>query len=379
MTAASDDFLEGRGIPVPLTDVETALEKLWGPAAEKAGGPELDHPSVTRIALANIVLVDLGPITTRLDATIEAIAAHYPSRILVLRIAKRRDRRVQAHVAAQCHLPTPGRPQVCSEQIILHAAADALDMLPGAVRSLLAADLKTVLWWSDDLGNAPELLGQLAEGVDRIILDRPDPCDDPAALIEAIDLDGFPISHDIAWFGLTPWRSLIARLFDPPAIGSFTAIDRITITADAESAAQPPRAAIWLSAWFAGQLGWTPDQLNSGPGFIDAQFNGPQGPIQVRLESNEAKVGPFARIKSLSIGFRTDSAGSMTRSVLLQRSGEQHCEVHVGNDEAHSLPRLVLAPEYDAASRLAAALDTDRHDRPYIRAVPIARWLLRLS
>src|SRR2546421_735966 len=36
---STDAFLSGEGFPVDLHDVETELTRLWGPAAERAGGP----------------------------------------------------------------------------------------------------------------------------------------------------------------------------------------------------------------------------------------------------------------------------------------------------------------------------------------------------
>ena len=53
----SDDFLSGQGVPVDLHDVETELTRLWGPAAERAGGPVPEQPNVTRIVLANLVVI----------------------------------------------------------------------------------------------------------------------------------------------------------------------------------------------------------------------------------------------------------------------------------------------------------------------------------
>jgi hypothetical protein len=40
------------------------------------------------------------------------------------------------------------------------------------------------------------------------------------------------------------------------------------------------------------------------------------------------------------------------------------------------LPRLVEAPELDAARRVAAALESSRNDPPFQNALPIALWLL---
>ena len=59
-------------------------------------------------------------------------------------------RNVAAEVSALCHLPAPGLPQVCSERIVLRAGPQAGDLLPGAIRPLLEADLPFVLWWTDD-------------------------------------------------------------------------------------------------------------------------------------------------------------------------------------------------------------------------------------
>ena len=58
--ASSLSFLDGQGIPVELPRIESELAKLWGPAAEQIGGPELENPHVTRIVLANLVVECLG-------------------------------------------------------------------------------------------------------------------------------------------------------------------------------------------------------------------------------------------------------------------------------------------------------------------------------
>ena len=67
--STSDSFLDGQGIPVNLPNIETELAKLWGPAAEQIGGPDLENPNVTRIVLANLVVAcldgdceSLGPV-----------------------------------------------------------------------------------------------------------------------------------------------------------------------------------------------------------------------------------------------------------------------------------------------------------------------------
>ena len=76
--ATSEAFLSGQGIPVEPGQVEAELTRLWGPAAERAGGPELESPNVTRIVLANLV-VEAGPNCPEcLEATLNTVAERHP-------------------------------------------------------------------------------------------------------------------------------------------------------------------------------------------------------------------------------------------------------------------------------------------------------------
>src|SRR3954453_13997117 len=115
--ATSDAFLSGQGIPVDLSKIDTALADLWGPAAEREGGPDLEHPAVTRVSLANLVVADLGGRPLFSEDGLDTVGARYPCRALVLRRADALGRKVTAEVSALCHLPAPGLPQVCSERI----------------------------------------------------------------------------------------------------------------------------------------------------------------------------------------------------------------------------------------------------------------------
>src|SRR5262245_27788076 len=119
--ATSDAFLQGRGIPVSMRDIESALSELWGPAAERVEGPDLDHPAVTRVVLANLVVVGPSGDGSRIASVLDAVVASYPCRSIVLRATDDPGRTVDAEVSASCHLPAPGLPQVCSEWIALQA------------------------------------------------------------------------------------------------------------------------------------------------------------------------------------------------------------------------------------------------------------------
>ena len=73
--AMTDTFLEGQGIPVNLHEIETEMVKLWGPAAEQVGGPEVENPHVTRVALANLVVACLDGDGEWLGRVMETVIA----------------------------------------------------------------------------------------------------------------------------------------------------------------------------------------------------------------------------------------------------------------------------------------------------------------
>src|SRR5262249_31521396 len=157
------------------------------------------------------------------------------------------------------HLPSPGLPQVCSERITLKAGSNAIDLLPGAVRSLLEANLPHLLWWTGDPREHQPLFRNLASACSRLVLDLPDPGADVGALRLGLDPALGTSSRDSVWFGLARWRELVAQFFDAPTDrGKLNRISSVTVEAHSRDPARIPRASIWLVSWLAGQLGWKP-------------------------------------------------------------------------------------------------------------------------
>ncbi len=210
----SESFLSGRGIIVEPRSIESKLDELWGSAAEEIGGPEIDHPSVTRVVLANLVAAGAVDDGVWIDDVLDTVVARYPCRTIVLKHSEDLERKINAEVSALCHLPAPGRPQVCSERIVLWAGPRSRDLLPGAVRPLLEPDLPFVLWWNGDPRDNERLFKSLASECSRLILSLPDPLEDPTALEVGLDPTLYPYGHDLSWFGATLWRGLIAQFFD---------------------------------------------------------------------------------------------------------------------------------------------------------------------
>src|SRR5271166_5295251 len=379
----SDAFLQGQGIPVDLREIESTLEQLWGPAAEIAGGPEPEHPNVTRIVLADLVVERLCPEAEKLRPVVEEVVTRYPCRAIVVRCSDETERRITAEVSAVCHLSDPGLPQVCSERIVLHAGPNAVDLVAGAVRPLLEADLPLVLWWTTDPLAHEALFRDLGDECSRLLLDLPDPGTSAKSLALGLDPAICACSRDTAWYGLARWRELVAGFFDPPCHHETLArIDSLRIEALSPDPAKPPRLAVWLAAWMAGQLDWKrqgePVNEATGDGStFSAAFSGPRGTLAVVIVTRRLPSGmpPFPCLSGVTI---TAVGTEGTESFCLSRPAPDSPDVRIAAKapDRCRLPGMVRASEPDLPDRIAAALEASRLDPPFDTARPIALWLL---
>jgi glucose-6-phosphate dehydrogenase assembly protein OpcA len=380
-TNTTDAFLSGEGVPVDLHDIETELIRLWGPAAERAGGPVPEQPNVTRIVLANLVVIGQSTDLARFRETLDTVTTRFPCRTIVVCRSNEPGRAIAAEVSALCHLPAPGLPQACSERIVLRTGADAAPLVPGAIRPLLESDLPFVLWWTEDPRIDEALYRALGDECSRLILDLPDPGADPTAIRFGLDLTISPYSRDTAWFGLTRWRELIAQFFDAPDhLETLSRIDSVRIVAETPEAVvtAPRRIALWLAAWLAGQLFWRPQgQPERSGGSVRATFKGPDGPVAVTIETLSDPGLATGQFREITLTTRAD-AGAGGSTFKLERVSSRSAEVRIEIDAPDycTLPRTVLAPIIDPARRVAAALESARNDPPFQNALPHFLWLL---
>jgi glucose-6-phosphate dehydrogenase assembly protein OpcA len=381
--ATTDSFLDGQGIPVALPGIEAELAKLWGPAAEQVGGPEIENPHVTRIVLANLVVICLDGDCGSLAPVLETVIARFPCRAIVVRGSQDSERRLTADVSALCHLPAPGLPQVCSERILLRTGPNAIDLIPGAVRPLLESDLPMILWWTSDPRKHEHLFRDIADECSRLVLDLPDPGAPADALRLGLDPKLCPCSRDSAWFGLARWRELVAQFFDPTcSLPSLTRISTVTIEALSPDSLHPPRIAIWMAAWLAGQLGWKAHglpmiQTSGSASTMHARFSGPPGEVAVEIQTRPIPAGvpDSPRVVSLTLATQGDD-GAEHFKLTRPATDSSSVRVEIESRDACALPRVVDAPELDRSRRIAAALESSRIDQPFQNAWPIALWLM---
>jgi glucose-6-phosphate dehydrogenase assembly protein OpcA len=374
---SSSAFLDGIGVSVELPEIEAKLAELWGPAAAREGGPDVEKPALTRVVLANVA-VAVGPGDSAvIHEILPIVEAHFPCRAIVLERTERPERRVFAEVSAVCHLPVPGMPQVCSERIILSAGPNARDLLPGAVRPLLEADLPFVLWWVDDPRVTVDLLDGLARESSRILVQLPDPATDPEALRIALDPARCPHSRDLAWFGATRWRELVAQFFDTAdAAAALSRIEAVTIDAESPSGERAPRVAAWLAAWLTGQLGWSRvERRELGEGRLEATFTGPHGPVSLAIQTRVCQSCDLARITGISLT-TGGTAGQGTYRVARVSEDTDDARIETKLPGHPCVPRLVKVDDFDLPRRVAAGLESARDDPPFCQAMPHMLWLL---
>ena len=240
--------------------LESEIRSMWRTAS--AEGPARGQ-AVYRAALANLVVPLDAPGSKQLSSVLVEVTRRYPSRLVLIETGSGAPAGpLQARVTALCHLRAGGSGAVCSEQIVLQPGPGAEPLVPSAVRSILVGELPVVLLdahpgapgpWRDELWRAADLsLGDSALG------------DDPEAALllwDRIARDDTSCIHDLAWARLTPWREILAELFDEPGLAaSLDTLAEMEIHFGAGPSGEGPSApALLLAGWLAARLGMTPE------------------------------------------------------------------------------------------------------------------------
>ena len=175
-------------------------------------------------------------------------------------------------------------------------------------------------------------------------------------------------------------RELVVQFFDCSGhLDSLKRIVSVRVEVLSPDPSRPPRLAIWLAAWLAGQLGWNPEgsPQNVGTSQTESEFkslfeveNRVVG-VEISTRSHPAP----ARLMGVTI---TADGGHGVETFRLARPTPESQSVRVEAEAADScyLPAVVEAAELEPGARIAAALESSRSDPPFQKARPIALWLL---
>lgn len=115
--------------------------------------------------------------------------------------------------------------------------------LNNAVASLRLSSLPALAWWREP---STDGLSELAELVDRVVLD----VEDPRPLWHLVpQLAGRTAVSDLRWARLTRWRHLFAQFFDLPDV-----LERARDFSNLEITAGDPHIARLLAGWITSRL-----------------------------------------------------------------------------------------------------------------------------
>jgi glucose-6-phosphate dehydrogenase assembly protein OpcA len=220
--------------------------------------------AATGMVLSLLILTDEE---YQADATAAAVAAarQHPMRIVtIIPRPGRHESRLDAEIAV-------GGDDGPGEVAVLRLRGELADHANSVAIPLLLTDTPVVAYWPEGGPDVPEddPIGRHAQ---RRITDASTAEDVDREL--AVRKAGYrPGDTDLSWTRLTPWRAVLAAVFDQPTPGVVSA------TVSAEEA-NP--SAILLATWLRRCLRIPVEQLTSdGPGITEVRLVTPEGDIRV--------------------------------------------------------------------------------------------------
>lgn len=342
-------------------DVDQALTSLWevaGHEPDSQAGPE----AKTRVCMANLVLVARAGDWNDLSIVLADLAREYPTRTLVLLLddpsmAGRGPGQVIANVSSVCHIPQPGRPQVCCEQVVLRTASADGAGLDRVILPLIASDVPLLAWWTVDPAACGDLLTTMRQSSDRLIFDA------GLAGFGGLPDAGRCVTRELGWFRSYRWRELVAQLFDEAEPETIRSIESVTLTFRG-GAAMERIDAVWMVSFMAGQLGWTTGRV-LGPGHFE--FHSATGDLQVVLRD---QAGSGEGLVSFEV-----RAGNSHFAFARCREGSDEFRIMISDEKTCRMPRSVQIRRRERADSLAVALTGRAVDLSFDRAAPLAAWM----
>jgi glucose-6-phosphate dehydrogenase assembly protein OpcA len=316
MTTTSTSAPLSERVQIDIRAIERELNDLWKQLAENVNAAQ--QTTVTRTCVLNLIVVTGGGrAAEHATETVARLTGRHPNRAFVISAAPNARKDVlDAWVQTHCQMPSPGRPQVCGEQITIEARGTAVDRVAGTLLPLLVPDVPVMLWWPHgEPADDPHFL-KFADMVDRIIIDSATFASPEAGLARMAALleqangrarTGTSIS-DLSWSRLTPWRELTAQFFDAPAlVPHLSEITRVTVEYEVRADAVADRSqALLLVGWLAARLGWrTAEPASEQPDGTTIHMASASGaPIAVELRPAPPTDNALDRLAALAIECR---------------------------------------------------------------------------
>ncbi len=297
----------GPAISVPIEKIESQLNELWRDVAETAHSRDgSGSNSVTMAQVLNLIVhAESQDIANEYVGDTEKITGRHPCRVLaIVEDPRGADTPVQAWVSMFCQIPPAGGRQVCCEQVMIVSGGESLRQIPAAVLPLLLSDLPAFLWWPHGSPFDDYVFRQLADSLDRLIVDSAT-FETPEGALQRMATrlkNTWPhiSGTDMNWGRITHWREIVAGFFDAPDLRPYLDnIGRVTIEYALSSKGGPVNRAqaLMVAGWLASRLGWhpadnvyklmhSPDQL---PPVATLSLRSGKRPITIVLKPNSRK------------------------------------------------------------------------------------------
>jgi glucose-6-phosphate dehydrogenase assembly protein OpcA len=312
---------------VGVAQVASALGRLH---AERDGEGE------SRASILNLVAWAADPeAASEIEALIERLADHQPSRALILARGSGPDG-IDARVAVH------SRPSAAAdhhalrfEQVGLRLRGTVADHAASVVIPLLRPDLPTFVWWPGVPDPDEPAFGELSRLADRLVTEAARAPDARTALERLVDATRVgPAITDLAWAELTPWRQLLIQVAGTRPAARL-GVGRMEIEV-VHGRAAPSLEALLLAGWLAGAV--------EGGLRLVASSESDEPLLAIRASGEEARV-TVERVDDHPTG-----------AVTLEERGSA------------PVTRIMPLPHPRREALLAGELEITRRDPPFERA-----------
>lgn len=373
MALKLESLTGGEPREVQISDLEKEISALWRSLAEKSEG----HEAVTRAsALTLLVYVESEEEGREVANLVSALTEQNPCRAVIM-IAQPEGAPpgFSAAISARCHLSSPGRKQVCCEQITVTARGAALEDLDHVVLPLTVSGLPVYLWWRTKRFDPPHFLHQMLRISNQVVVDSArfgDPEADLPGLAKRVqEMSGHVGFLDLNWARITPWRELIAQCFDIPGAREYAErLTRVSIEYEQKSSRLAAQAvqALLLEGWMASRLKWEPaNRAAKRKDGTDSVFlKSAKGKVEIQRVAREFEGGG----KGVCFTITLEAAGDPPAAFTLERGPDGRSVVTRAEFQGRPpITRTVRLEVLDEAQLMNQELQYPHRDKGYEEAL----------
>lgn len=390
----------GAPVPVSVEYVEAQLNELWRDVAEAVQAKGGTHAVTTAHVLNLVVRAESEDTANEYIGDMQLITGRHPSRVIIMNADQTaQEMPVQAWVSIHCQLPPVGGRQVCAEQVTVQAGGESVRQLPAAVIPLLISDLPVFLWWPRNTPFDEFLFKNLADSVDRLIVDS-STFENPEGTLSKMSSrlrTNWPkiACTDMNWGRLTPWRELVAQFFDGALLRPYLdRIGRVTIDCSLSQRGGVNRAqALFIAGWLASRLGWEPTEPtyqlirseNGGevPPMARLSLRSGKRPINVLINSGPRRAEDVAgqicgiKLEAFAEGGSATAAPEATFSIELSEKEHEGASTRIELKDTQPMLRNMQLDPPARAELLDTELEVFSRDKVYDEALEMVGVFIR--